>query len=249
MKQFYVYIQCDPDTKTPRYIGKGHGRRYCSLGRRNKAHIAWMKSYGHPKNLHIIIYNTETEQAAFALEIKLIYWLRDVLGYFLFNQTGGGEGPIGFKHSAETKKIIGLANTGKMVSIETRELQRQIQTGKKRSEQIKQGIRASHQTPEYRDKQSKAKKGKNPRGFGWKHSAETRKKQSLAQKGRKMPESWISPNKGVPKTLEHRENLSRSRKKLFVNRRVHKLIEIYLSQDTTYYSRPLSKVSRSQGAL
>ncbi len=98
-----------------------------------------------------------------------------------YNLTLGGGGTLGRKHSQETRQLlrdislnmsdetkhkIGIANTGKAVSLETRQLLREIQLGKKASvETLK--IMSIAQT-------------------GRKHSVESRKKLSKISKGRKF---------------------------------------------------------------
>ena len=103
---YYTYAYLRED-KTPYYIGKGRGRRIYSKSRvikppADKSRIIFLK-----KNL--------TEAEAFKHEVYMIFVLgrKDLGTGILRNLTNGGEGASGAVISAETKKKLSEASTGK----------------------------------------------------------------------------------------------------------------------------------------
>ena len=120
-------------------------------------------------------------------------------------------------HSAETKKKISMANTGKKHSSETIAKQIERQTGKKKrphSAETKRKISAGNtgkkRSPELRARLSVALMG-NKNSLGCKPTAEARAKQSAAQMGKKhSPETRekISiSNRGQKRSPEARANM------------------------------------------
>jgi hypothetical protein len=101
---FYTYAHLKPDNSVF-YIGKGRGRR------------AWAKDNRNPHWRHIVAKHGEhkvevlaqwpTEQEAFEHEKFLIWCFRD-MGFSMANVTDGGEGPSGYRHTAETKAKLSL---------------------------------------------------------------------------------------------------------------------------------------------
>jgi len=89
-----------------------------------------------------------------------------------YNETKGGEGISGWKHTKETRKKISEANKGKIVPAKTREKISKFRKGK-------------HHTKETREKISEANKGK-------KHSIAARKKISNATKGENHPRAKLT---------------------------------------------------------
>lgn len=92
MNIYYVYQYLREDM-TPYYIGKGSNNRI------NEAHNVALPI----KERRVIIANNLSEQEAFDLEIKLIakYGRKDLGTGILRNQTDGGDGASGHKHSEE----------------------------------------------------------------------------------------------------------------------------------------------------
>jgi hypothetical protein len=102
---FYVYLHKKPNGQIF-YVGKGKGYRATQKSNRNAYWKRVVDKYGY--NVTIFKDNM-TEQEAFNLEMELI----EAIGLEnLTNLTVGGDGTSGFTHKAETKRKIGLANSG-----------------------------------------------------------------------------------------------------------------------------------------
>ena len=98
---FYTYLWLREDG-TPYYVGKGKDNRAFT----NRHHIQKMPTN---KNL-ILLQEFESEEDAFFAERFLIefYGRTDLGTGCLRNQTEGGEGSVGYKHTVETKKKFSL---------------------------------------------------------------------------------------------------------------------------------------------
>lgn len=106
---YYVYIQYRPD-KTPFYVGKGfikNGKtyRYCQKHVGNLHYSRVVSCYGE-LSIQTTILAVDNNKQACQWERELIYLLRGQ-GYKLTNKTDGGEGTLGYKHTEETKALIG----------------------------------------------------------------------------------------------------------------------------------------------
>jgi len=186
MAEFYTYLQCKPDG-TPFYVGKGHGRRSHSFKKadRNTHHNNIIAKYG-KHNIQIFVFPCDSEDQAFSDEIQQIAQLRRE-GYILVNQTAGGDGFCGGRHSAERRATmnkdrmgvprsaevrakISASNVGKKRSIETLQIMSRVQTGKKLSLECRAKMSAAHKgkkvSEETRAKMSKAQlaRGEHERG-------------------------------------------------------------------------------------
>jgi hypothetical protein len=106
---FYVYEYVRLDTNEPFYIGKGKDDRWRVLAGRNRYFTNVCK---HTEVACIILHNKLDEQTAFEYECWYIWYLRDVLGYYLTNLTDGGEGVVGYKPSEEKNKKHSIFMTG-----------------------------------------------------------------------------------------------------------------------------------------
>lgn len=129
-------------------------------------------------------------------EIALIAKLR-LEGHRLLNMTKGGDGSVGIKDSEETRKKKSLAQTGRIVSQETRDKISKANTGKKRS--------------------LEAKKKMSDKKFGRKLSKEHREKIANSNTGGKRTlEQRINISKslkGKKFTSEHYNNVVEAQKK------------------------------------
>lgn len=111
MKKYYTYAYLRRD-KTPYYIGKGEGSR------------AYVKHIGRAKlptdrDRILILKRNLTEEEAFRHEKYLIaVYKRVEEGGLLYNQTDGGEGISGYRHTEETKRLCGLSTLGRKESEE-----------------------------------------------------------------------------------------------------------------------------------
>lgn len=112
----YAYIRSkDSSTAkagTPYYIGKGKGNR------------AWSKQHNvilPPEHYIVILESNLSEIGALALERRYIRWYgRYNNGGTLYNNTDGGEGISGFKHTDKTKALISSKRVGFIFSNETK---------------------------------------------------------------------------------------------------------------------------------
>lgn len=121
---FYVYEHIRLDDMTCFYVGKGTGRR-CNQLSRNEHHDRISKKYGHAV---VIIADNLTEEEAFEIERETIedyvfnlgYGI-DIIGYnnekdeigHLTNNTFGGDGTSGRRHTEEEKLNQSIRMTGK----------------------------------------------------------------------------------------------------------------------------------------
>lgn len=120
----------------------------------------------------------------------------------LLNLTDGGEGHLGLRPSTETRKRMSKAQTGRVVSEETKKKISLSNSGKKR-------------TIDARKKMSDAKRGRKlteehkvnigKSGIGRMFSSETRKKMSEVQKGKTLSTSHIEKLRAGQKRRRARE--------------------------------------------
>jgi hypothetical protein len=132
---YYTYVHCTPSDSIF-YVGKGTLARARNPNKtRNNYYMRTVAKYG-VKNIGISIIECSTDAIALELEIGIIKCLKR-MGVKLTNLTEGGEGKRGcpnskeayvrsaatrkgYTHSEETKKLISLANSGKITSDETK---------------------------------------------------------------------------------------------------------------------------------
>ena len=180
MNDFYTYAFLRED-RTPYYIGKGTGNRiYRTTGRRIKPPKDKSRTIFLKKNL--------TEAEAFRHEIYMItvFGRKDLGTGILRNETDGGDGHS--NPSPETRRKIGEAQKGKIVSEETKRKLSEINKGKTLSE-------------EHIRKLSVANTGEKNHNYGKTRSEETRKKIGESNKNpsketrRKISEAKKNPSK------------------------------------------------------
>ncbi len=97
--RYYTYVHYRNDTNSPFYVGKGCDNRYKSSKVRNRW---WHHIVDKAGFTPIIIAHWDTPEEAYEHERFLISCFRD-LKYELVNQTDGGDGSKGWKHSEEHK--------------------------------------------------------------------------------------------------------------------------------------------------
>ena len=106
-KSFYAYTHSRPDGSVF-YVGKGRGRRAWNFTHgRNPHHRSIIKKHG-PENIIVTIHPCEDEDAAFALEQKMIANHPE-----LANMTAGGEGSSGRPISDKTRAAFDDYRTNK----------------------------------------------------------------------------------------------------------------------------------------
>lgn len=201
---YYVYSYLREDG-TPYYIGKGKGNR------------AWdTHHFKIPKDSSriFICESNLSEVGALSIERRLIrWWGRKDLGTgILRNNTDGGEGSSGYKHTDEHRQKMSVVMTGKK-KIYYKRTPHSEETKRKISESNKGRVVtwAKPCSDDTKKKISESNKGKIL-------SDETKKKMSESKKGK------TSPNKGKTFSEEHKKKLSESRKGKVVSEETRKKI-------------------------
>lgn len=181
----YIYALCDPTTKAIRYIGKSknpQSRLYYHLqdvtDKKVHSHKKyWLRSVldAGEKPLLKILEVTDSESWA-NCERKWIAWAKEQ-GCNLTNGTDGGDGGHSFTLEARakiSKAMSGRASCRKGVNLseETKEKLRQVNLGKKHSDETKLKV-------------SLSAKGRVAWNKGLTHTEETKAKMSEAQSGSK----------------------------------------------------------------
>lgn len=145
----YIYALTEPDGYTVRYIGKtinpkvrfaSHLRDYNKDG--HKSH--WIKSLldKHLQPKMFIVDKTSLKEWK-EIETKWIAFYKNS-GANLTNIAPGGEGmPKGGHHSLETRRKIGLANTGKKRTHAAKLHQSLLKKGRKQSPEIQKKINSA----------------------------------------------------------------------------------------------------------
>lgn len=217
---FYTYIHLRKDNNAPFYVGKGKGKRFCSIHNRNR----WWKNVVKKHDFHAeILAYWETEKEAFEHEKFLIECLKSI-GHNLVNMTNGGDGTSGWipsqewrqKKSDSQKALFKDKKNNPMTSPENRKKKSQNLSGSKLSEETKKKISASligntrslgrNLSDNHKKKISDSLLG-NKRTAGKKLSDEHKMKLSLALKGRKKSLETIQKQiAGRKATYERKRN-------------------------------------------
>lgn len=123
-RDFYVYVLFRPWDGSPCYVGKGKRDRWKQhewLGNRHpNSHLARIIAKAEGELPKVKIRERLTNQEALDIERAFITAIGRYPNGPLVNMTDGGDGKVGYAPSAETCLKIGLANTGKTASPETR---------------------------------------------------------------------------------------------------------------------------------
>lgn len=195
---YYIYIYYRLDTNEPFYVGKGKGDRWKDLYRKYNKHFT--NIINKEKILAVIEKDNLTEEEAFYWEEEVIKQLVfeygfsiDIMGCnsndhycHLVNQTWGGEGISGWKHTEEWKRKMSekYSNGNSPFS------------GCKHTEENKRRISESRKGKEHtentKNKLSKMRKGEGNSFYGKRHTDKTKKKMSENHanfKGKNHPQS------------------------------------------------------------
>lgn len=100
MNNFYVYVHRRADDNKPFYVGKGKEKRAWNFNHRS---AFWNNVKSKHGIVVEIVFEGLTEEEAFQCEKDTILEFR-YFGYQLVNLTDGGDGPCGWKPTAETRK-------------------------------------------------------------------------------------------------------------------------------------------------
>jgi len=218
-----VYAHRNPSNDSVFYIGIGnHLKRSQRNEGRNTHWTRVFNKYG--KNVEIIENNISVEQAK-ELEIFLI---SEIGISNLCNQTLGGEGAFGLKHSKETIERIATKNRGKKRSEE----------GKRKMSEANKGHIVTQET---RDKISKGNKG-NKKALGHKHSKESIAKMRISKKDSRLSKEALEQsviirrNKGI-------EVLELTTNKIYKLWNIHSVLGIYIPTVRNSYenNKPISR--------
>lgn len=159
-KDFYVYRYTCPIRNQVIYIGKGTRKRAYAHLRRRDMHpfvqrIQWICKQGEQPIIDFVCKGVD-EELAFLVEIEAIskYKRKDISGGTLLNLTDGGEGASGTIVSPEVAKARGAKNKGKKRTEEVRQRMRAIQNEPERK--LKKSLRHTGRqvTEEFRAKMS-----------------------------------------------------------------------------------------------
>jgi len=183
MSAYLIYGLRDPRTLMIRYVGKSSSglsrpNVHRQLHRKNglKTHLAnWVRELEHAGHTYevLVLEHLATATDFREAEPRWIRSLREA-GHDLTNATNGGEGIVGYHHTAETRARMSAVRKGRIPSFEHREALSKALSGRKLSD-------------EHCAKISLLKIGnKNNLGRVW--SAEERLKVSQALTGRKLSE-------------------------------------------------------------
>lgn len=167
----FVYAHIRESDDTPFYVGIGSfANRPWLLNHnsRTKFHKNVVKKHG--VRVEIIADSLTWEQACF-WETQWIKALRDT-GYPLVNQTDGGDGAKGLKHTDETKKILGEKSSTYLNSLGDNHPSKRLEVRKKiaKSREIYVGVNSPlygvPKTQEHKNKISKSLSGPNHPNYG-----------------------------------------------------------------------------------
>ena len=117
-----------------------HGNHYKS----SPHFYSSIKKYRWDNFEHLILFENLNEEDAKNMEKQLIFEFNTLDNYYGYNQTEGGEGCNGYKHTEKTKNKMSEIAKQRIVSEETKEKMRNIMTGREFTDEWKQKISESH---------------------------------------------------------------------------------------------------------
>lgn len=223
----YVYIYTRLDNNTIFYVGKGKDNRYKDMNSRNNHFMNIINKIPYKVE---ILYDNLTDQQALDLEVDTIHHLVfeegysiEIKGYYkpneikhLVNQTWGGDGTSGLKHTEEWKQEMSKRNSGennyfygKTHTEETRKKISEANSGKTLSEEHKQklsvtfsGVNNPMYGKDWREgkTEEELEEIKERQTEGIKESWTNERKQEYSER---MKETWTDERK-----QEHSERMS-----------------------------------------
>lgn len=173
----YVGLSSRGTKRFNEHLGHAYNENYEDY---NSHKSRWIRKNSGKISFDILETVSSTDDLALA-EIKWMTILKE-RGHKLMNETQGGDGTFGYRHTEEAKNAMSMKKKGLVSSFK----------GKTHSEESKR-------------KQSEAKSGPLGPMYGRSHSAETKKKMSESQKG------VNGNNYGKSATPETRAKMSKSR--------------------------------------
>lgn len=196
----YIYLLCEPDGETPRYIGKannpwkraeGHVKE--ALGGKNTHKCCWIrKLFKQGQSFVTMVLEKVTEDKWQERESHWIAHYRS-LGYEICNATDGGEG---LKNPSE--------ETRKKIAEEARRITKERWKDPEHRKKVLESVRRAFADPEYRKKRSENSKRM------W-EDVEFRRKQSEA-----ATKMWEDPkHRELRQSVEYKKKQSLSQKKRF----------------------------------
>ena len=181
MNNFYVYQHVRLDENSIFYVGKGQKSRHIEKSNRNNY---WHNVVNKAGFVSEILFDNLDEELSLLVEIELIDKYRK-LGYKLVNLTDGGEGVSGYKHTEETKQLLGEKSKGRVFSEETKSKISLVWKDKKRnpfSEEHKKKISEAAKKQKRVSFSEEAKQKISASKIGKKRTEEHKKKISEATK-------------------------------------------------------------------
>lgn len=195
----YIYLHCRPDG-TPFYVGKGQRRRsHCFATGRSGHHRNIVAKYGR-ELIKIFVFPCVSHEEAAQDEARYIRQFR-ADGFELCNQTDGGEGSPGYRHTAAALERMSRAKRGRVPH------NKGVPLSEDTKRKLSLAMTGRTQTPEHRAKVAAALLG-NKHNLGNKASAETRAKRSASLRGMTRTDEtkarMSAAQKGNKKFLGHR---------------------------------------------
>ena len=172
-KVFYVYEWFIRDTNEVFYVGKGKGKRYKTISRRNKYFNDIYNS--HECDVRILI-DGLTEKEAFDYEHDVILFLKENTDYKLTNQSDGGEGCTGYHPTEEVIEKMSRANKEKWNDNSFRQ----------KMLDIRNDPNGSYKSKSFREKISKIVSGENNPNYKHYWTDKQKKHLSDVKKGKKL---------------------------------------------------------------